>query len=115
MDSDTHGIDACMIYVTAGSDAEARTIAKTLVIEKLVACANIMGQVHSIYTWKGAVEETQEVVLIAKTRRTLADVVIARIKALHSYEVPSIAVYDMAAGYGPFLNWIGAETLKASD
>lgn len=100
----------CMIYVTAGSHEEALKIARALVDEKLAACANVLGQAHSIYRWQGKVEEAQEVVLIAKTRRDLADKVLARIKALHSYDEPCAVAYDMAGGLPGYLSWIDAET-----
>jgi periplasmic divalent cation tolerance protein len=110
MDSLATAPDACMIYVTVGSDAEAKKIASALVNERHVACVNILPAATSIYTWKGMVEEAQEIVMICKTRRSAAQAVAARIKELHSYEVPCIAVYDMAAGFPPFLDWIKAET-----
>jgi periplasmic divalent cation tolerance protein len=110
MDSLAAAQDACMIYVTVGSDTEARKIATALVSEKLAACVNILGPATSIYTWKGRMEEAQEVVMVCKTRRSQAQAAAARIKKLHSYEVPCIAVYGMEAGYPQFLDWIGAET-----
>lgn len=99
-----------MIYVTAASHAEAMTIARALVDEKLVACANVLGEATSIYRWQGKIEEAQEIVLIAKTRRDLADRAIDRIKALHSYDVPCAVVYDMTGGLADYLAWIDQET-----
>lgn len=104
----------CMIYVTAGSRDEAMTIARALVAERLVACANVLGEATSVYQWNGNVEEAQEIVVIAKTRRDLADRALARIKALHSYDVPCAVVYDMAAGLPGYLAWIAAETAAPS-
>ncbi len=100
----------CMIYVTTGSRDEALKIARALVDEKLAACANVLGQADSIYRWQGKVEEAQEVVVIAKTRRDLADQALARIKALHSYDVPCAVAYDIAAGLPDYLAWIDRET-----
>ena len=99
-----------MIYVTVADDAEAKKIAVALVTEELVACVNILGAATSIYTWKGTVEEAQEIVLICKTQRHLADAVAARVKSLHSYETPCITVYRMDAAYPPFLDWIVEST-----
>jgi len=106
--SDQH--DFCMIYVTASSRAEAKTIARALVDERLVACANILGEATSVYRWQGKVEEAQEIVLIAKTKRALADKAVARITALHSYDVPCAVVYDMSAGSPAYLSWLAQET-----
>jgi len=99
-----------MIYVTAVTRAEAEAIAEALVREKLAACVNVLGTVQSTYRWRGQVEKADETALIAKTRAELFDEVRDRVKALHSYDVPCIVAYPMAAGYGPYLDWIKAET-----
>ena len=100
----------CMVYVTAASKDEALQIGRTLVTERLAACANIVDGMHSIYRWRGAVEEAQEAVLILKTRKELADKALARIAALHSYDVPCAVVYDMAGGLAGYLDWIDVST-----
>jgi periplasmic divalent cation tolerance protein len=100
----------CMVYVTAASKDEALRLARALVSERLAACANVIADMHAVYRWQGAVEEAQEAVLILKTRRELADRAIARIKALHSYEVPCAIAYDMARGLPDYLAWIDAST-----
>ena len=99
-----------MIYLTAGSREEAIRIARALVDEKLVACANILGEGAAIYRWQGKVEEATETFVIAKTRKDLADKALARIQELHSYDVPCAVVYDMAAGLPPYLAWIDKAT-----
>jgi periplasmic divalent cation tolerance protein len=102
--------NACMIYSTAPSPEEATRIGKALVDEKLAACVNILGPALSIYRWQGKVEQATETVFIAKTTRALADQALARIKALHSYDVPCAVAYDMAAGLPEYLSWISDET-----
>jgi len=106
--------DGCMVYVTAGSAEEAKAIAQAAVRERLAACANILGPMTSIYRWQGAIEESQEFVLICKTRRKLADALAALVRRLHSYDTPCIVVYDMAAGLPAYLAWIAAETEGAA-
>ncbi|MDP1590564.1 MAG: divalent-cation tolerance protein CutA, partial [Prosthecobacter sp.] len=81
-------------------------IGRTLVTERLVACANVLPGMRSIYRWQGAIEEADETLLVAKTRKDLAETVIARVKALHSYDVPCAVVYDMAGGLPAYLDWI---------
>jgi periplasmic divalent cation tolerance protein len=99
-----------MLYITTTDRDEAMRIARALVSERLVACVNLIGEATSVYQWQGEVVEAQEVVLIAKTRRDLADAALARIKALHSYDTPCAVVYDMATGLPNYLAWINAET-----
>lgn len=98
------------LYVTTSGPVEAETIARTLVGERLVACANVLGEARSFYWWNGAVEEANETVLVLKTKRTLADAVTQRIKALHSYDCPCVVALDIDGGNADFLNWIIKET-----
>ena len=99
------------IYVTARDESEAKKIAQTLVEEKLAACANIF-PIFSIYRWNDAIEKSPEAALILKTRADVADAAVARIKALHSYEVPCIVVWQIESGYAPYLQWIDESTKK---
>ena len=99
-----------MLYVTAGSRDEALELARALVTEKLAACANVLAQATSVYRWQGKIEEAPEVIMIAKTRKDLAEKALARIQELHSYEVPCAVAYDMAAGLPAYLTWIDDET-----
>jgi len=106
--------DYVLIYITAPSGDEAGLIARTIVSERLAACANIFSGISSLYWWDGAVQEDSEVAIAAKTRSDLVEALIARVKELHSYECPCIVALPIVAGNQPFLDWIGAETLTAS-
>ncbi len=99
-----------MMYITAGSREEAVRIGRTLVEERLVACANVIDNVTSIYWWDGAVQDEPEVVLIAKTTAEKADAVIARVQELHSYECPCAVAVPIESGPAAYLQWIAAET-----
>src|SRR5688500_10562248 len=62
---------ACICYVTAGSREEARAIGRTLVAERLAACANLLDGMTSLYWWQGTLEQAEETVVILKTRSAL--------------------------------------------
>lgn len=98
------------LYVTTANPEQAKTIAEALVQERLVACANILSPISSIYWWQGQIQRDTEAVLIAKTRADLMEQVIARVKALHSYTVPCVVSLAIAEGNPDFLAWIEAET-----
>ena len=104
---------ACFAYVTASSREEAARIGRTMVEERLAACANVIDGMTSIYRWQGKIEEGHEAVLILKTELALIDALTARVKALHSYTVPCVVAWPIAAGNADFLRWIGAETVGA--
>jgi periplasmic divalent cation tolerance protein len=102
------------VYMTAGNSEEARRIARALVEERLAACVNILGPMNSFYEWNGVVQDDQEVVLIAKTRRSKFAPLCARAKELHSYEVPCIVELPLQGGYAPFLEFIERQTKNRS-
>ena len=104
-------MSTAMVYVTAGSRAEAATIGRTIVEERLAACANVVPEIASYYWWEGAVREDSEASLILKTREELVEKVISRVKELHSYDCPCVVSFQIAAGNNDFLNWIVKETL----
>ena len=97
-------------YITAGSREEARCIGRTLVEERLAACANIFDGMTSIYRWQDAIEEATETVLIAKTRAELFDRLAARVRELHSYEVPCVVELRVGRGNPAYLDWLRDET-----
>jgi periplasmic divalent cation tolerance protein len=101
--------EAVVVYVTASSAEEARTLARALVGERLAACVNLL-PVQSIYRWQGQVEEATETLLIVKTHRGHLDALAARVRALHSYAVPEIIALPVEAGWPPYLQWIREET-----
>jgi periplasmic divalent cation tolerance protein len=103
-------MDVISVYITAGSAEEAAHIGRTLVEERLAACANLIPGVRSVYRWQGRVEEAEEVVVIAKTRAALFDRLARRARTLHSYECPCILALPIAAGSPDYLAWIAAET-----
>lgn len=94
-------------------DAEtAESLAERLVEERLAACVNILPGVRSVYTWQGAVEHDAEVLLIIKTTRTRLDELIARIRALHPYDVPEVIGHPITAGHDAYLDWVRQCTTK---
>lgn len=98
------------IYITAGSHEEARAIGKELVSERLVACVNMIENMHSIYWWEGAIQEDREVILIAKTKAGLVQQVIEKVNTMHSYDCPCIVSLPILDGNPQFLDWIVKET-----
>jgi periplasmic divalent cation tolerance protein len=102
--------DEIIILVTASSDEEAVKIGKCLVEEHLAACVNILPQIRSLFFWDGRSQDSQETLLICKSRRPLFERVIERVKALHSYTVPEIIALPIIAGSREYLDWVGQNT-----
>lgn len=94
------------VYVTAADLDEAKTIGRALVEEQLAACANILPGATSIFRWQGKLEEASEAVLILKTTEQKLETLIARAKALHSYDCPCIEALPVVDGNRDFLEWV---------
>jgi periplasmic divalent cation tolerance protein len=103
-------MSAMFVYVTASDAAEAERIGRAVVVERLAACANILAGMRSIYWWEGKVEEGAEAALVLKTTRERLAPLVARIKALHSYDCPCIEALPIEGGNQAFLDWIARET-----
>lgn len=99
-----------MVYVTCGTQDEAANIARIVVEERLAACANIIGDMRSVYRWQGSVTEDDEVVLILKTTADKVEAVTDRVKELHSYDLPCVVEIPLAGGNSAYFDWISAET-----
>ena len=76
----------------------------------MAACVNILPTMRSIYRWKGKVEAADEVVMIVKTRASLAERVTAAVKECHSYETPAVLILPDHGREPAFIDWILAET-----
>ena len=103
--------DALLVLSTFGTADEARGVGRTLVEEHLVACANLVPAVESIYWWKGKVETSGETLVLFKTTIDRYWQVEARIRELHSYETPEIIALRIHAGLPAYLRWIDESCL----
>ncbi len=95
-----------LVFITTGSPAEGERIARALVQGRLAACVNIVPAITSIYRWQEEVHTDSEVLLIAKSRPELFESLAARVKELHSYQVPEIIALPIVAGSPAYLSWI---------
>jgi len=102
-------MEKILVLITVGSEEEALKIGRALLEERLVACANLLGTVRSLYRWKGKICDDREVLMFCKTRKHLFPLLSERVKSLHSYEVPEIVALPFTAGWAPYFQWIDDE------
>jgi periplasmic divalent cation tolerance protein len=95
-----------VVLITTKDSAEAEHIAKQLVEEKLAACVNVLPKISSTYRWKGKVVHASEALLLVKTSGEKLDGLIARVKELHSYEIPEILALPIERGSREYLKWL---------
>lgn len=99
-----------VVWSTYPAMAAAEAGARDLVERRLAACVALLPQMVSVYRWQGAIERSDEVVLLAKTRAALADAALAALAATHPYEVPALLVLPVEAASAAYGAWIEAET-----
>lgn len=98
--------DIRLFYVTCADTAEAERIASALLERKLIACANILPQMRSLYHWQGELCRSEECVLLLKSTADCSDEIIAAVQELHSYDTPCVLALPIEAGAPDFLQWI---------
>jgi periplasmic divalent cation tolerance protein len=95
-----------IVVMTAPNKQEAVKIVRTLLEERLIACANILDTVHSIFWWKEKIEEDKEVLVLMKSRRSFFRNLSERVVELHSYDVPEILALPIVEGSQSYLDWM---------
>ena len=101
--------DKIVVLSTASSVAEAETIARRLVEERLAACVNVVTGVRSFYRWKGKIEDSGEWLLVIKSSRGRFEELRAALEKLHSYDVPEVIALPVVEGTKNYLNWMEGE------
>ena len=101
--------DKIVVLSTCASLQEGQRLAHALVEKRLAGCVNIVPGVRSVYHWKDAVEEDEEVLLLIKTSRALLDELRSELERLHSYEVPEVIALQVVDGSEGYLAWLDRE------
>lgn len=99
-----------VVYITAPGEEEAARIAQSLVESRLAACINIVKNIRSIYAWQGNIEDDTEILMIVKSRAGLFNLLEAKVKQLHSYDVPEIIALPIVTGSEDYLKWLNEST-----
>lgn len=99
---------ARIVLTTTASPEEAARLGRTLVEERLAACATLIPAVQSIYRWQGQIESSAETLLLLKTARDRLPALEARLHELHSYETPEFLVLAVESASHSYLAWLEA-------
>jgi periplasmic divalent cation tolerance protein len=98
--------ESILVFSTFPDAETARRIGRIVVEEKLAACVNLLPRMESIYRWKGAIETASEVLALIKSTSWKYQMLEARIRELHPYEVPEIVSVRIEAGLLDYVRWI---------
>jgi periplasmic divalent cation tolerance protein len=105
--------DYIQVVTTTERREDAERIARSLVEERLAACAQVSGPITSTYRWQGKIETAHEWQCWAKSRRDLYAQIEQAIRRLHPYEIPEILAMPILAGSADYLAWLEGETGEA--
>ncbi|HXV85973.1 MAG TPA: divalent-cation tolerance protein CutA [Gemmatimonadales bacterium] len=103
-----------LVALTAlGTEAEARLLVRQLVGDRVVACGTVVPGATSVFRWAGEVTESNEVIVLLKTRRERWSALEAAIRERHPYDVPELLALPVEAGLPAYLEWVATETSEA--
>lgn len=108
MQAQTAPPDAALAWCPFPDRESARTIAAQLLDEKLIGCANILGEIEALYEWNGERGESSEVAVLLKTNAKLLGKMTRRLGELHPYETPAILGWKCDAAHPSTKVWLGS-------
>ena len=101
---------SALIWCPFPDEESAARVATALLDEKLIACANILGALRSLYEWNGERGDSREVGVLFKTDASLLDAAVARVAELHPYDAPAVLGWRCDASAPATAEWLGSLT-----
>jgi len=98
---------AALIWCPCPDPKTAQELAGALLAEKLIACANIIPQITSVFEWDSKTNTETEAVMVLKTKAALLEKAIARLGECHPYDTPAIVGWVCDTAHPETLNWLG--------
>jgi len=96
-----------IVLMTTATKKEAENITRSLLNQRLIACANVVGPVSSLFWWKKKISQENEFLVLMKTSADLFEKLATTVKQMHSYEVPEIIAVPVTKGEQSYLEWLG--------
>jgi periplasmic divalent cation tolerance protein len=104
-----------VVMITTPNKEDATKIVRSLLRKRLIACANIVGPVSSVFWWKGKIEEENEFLVLMKSHKNLFERISEKITKIHSYDVPEIIALSLREGSQPYLDWLKTSLQTVSE
>jgi periplasmic divalent cation tolerance protein len=98
---------SALIWSPFADEASAANVANQLLDEGLVACANILPPMLSLFAWRGERGQARECGALFKTDASLLDRATARLAELHPYDTPAVLGWRADAAGAPTAQWLG--------
>jgi len=101
-----------IISTTFENKNDGEKIARLLLEEKLIACAQLSGPITSYYRWEGSIAASTEFSLSLKTTESLGEQVKTRLIETHPYELPEIVIQAVTGSSVEYMEWVENEVGK---
>ncbi|GGE04227.1 divalent-cation tolerance protein CutA [Tsuneonella deserti] len=95
-----------LIWCPFPDEDSAVRAANQLLDEKLIACANLIGTVRSLYQWNDERGDARETGALFKTDAALLEKAVARLEQIHPYEAPAILGWRCDAAAPATAQWL---------
>ena len=99
---------SALIWCPFADEDSAASAAGRLLDEGLIACANIMPRMRSIYAWQGERNEAIEVAVLFKTDASVLEQATARLAQIHPYDTPAVLGWRTDTAAAPTAEWLRA-------
>lgn len=84
----------------------AKATASTLLDEKLIVCANILGPMDTLYPWDGKICHNEDKGVLFKAKEDLLDTCVEHLGELHDYDSPAILGWSCDVAYPSTQVWL---------
>lgn len=98
-------------YCTFPDKNTAESIARELVAEGIIACANIFAPHTAVYSWQNKIQSESEVAALFKLNARKKKSLMEKIRAKHPYAVPALVFWAIEDGLPEYVNWVYGESL----
>lgn len=102
------GLVVCLS--TVADLEQARSLASSMIRERLAACVQIDGPIESHYQWEGKTCREQEYRLVIKTTSAKGDQLKQRLMVLHPYDQPQIVLLPCSDSDSGYADWVRQQT-----
>ncbi len=98
-----------IVFTTCKSLTDRDALVEAALNARLAACVQV-DDVVSHYVWEGKLEQEEEYRLTFKTRSALVPELMAKLREVHTYEIPQIVACECTSGLPEYFAWIDEST-----
>lgn len=99
-----------LVLTTVPSREVGEGMVRELIEERLIACANLVPELISIFRWQSEIQKETEILILMKTSHSNVPRLYERVSELHPYEVPELLTLSVESASNAYRRWVLSET-----